>query len=432
MSVLKRMPYRRTTATLLAMALLYVYAISASAQNDNGLGHNGLDDENNTPMFSFSGFGTLGVVHSSEDQADFTSSVFKPNGAGYTRSWSADVDSLLGGQLTATFTPQLSAVVQIIVEQDYDNAYRPQVEWANIKYQFTPDFFVRAGRVVLPNFMASDYRKVGFITPWVRPPIEVYNLVPITKNDGIDSNYRLRFGEVTNTIQAVYGQLTTTDKNGSDVKGRDQWGLFNTMEYGPWTMRLGYYQTRTTLEEFKPFFDTFRLFGPEGTALADRYDCDDKLITLASVGASYDPGDWFLTGELARREADCFAGDNTAWYISGGYRFGKITPYLTYAQVKATSNTSDPGLDVSTLPPELVGIATGLNAGLNSMLAASPEQQSISIGARWDFMDNAAFKLQFDHVRLGDNSPGVLTNIQPNFQPGGSFNVFSATINFVF
>jgi hypothetical protein len=31
-------------------------------------------------MFAFNGFGTLGVVHSSEDQADFTSSFSQPNG----------------------------------------------------------------------------------------------------------------------------------------------------------------------------------------------------------------------------------------------------------------------------------------------------------------------------------------------------------------
>src|SRR5450631_3077804 len=58
-------------------------------------------------MFSFSGFGTLGVVHSSEDHADFTTSHFKPTGAGYTHSWSGDVDSVIGGQVIAHFTPKL-------------------------------------------------------------------------------------------------------------------------------------------------------------------------------------------------------------------------------------------------------------------------------------------------------------------------------------
>jgi hypothetical protein len=33
-------------------------------------------------MFSHAGFRTLGLVHSSEDQADFTTNIFKPGGAG--------------------------------------------------------------------------------------------------------------------------------------------------------------------------------------------------------------------------------------------------------------------------------------------------------------------------------------------------------------
>ena len=101
------------------------------------------------PMFSFSGFGTFGVVHSSEHQADYISNIFEPNGAGFTHSWSANIDSRIGAQLNANFTPQLSAVVQVISEQNYDKSYRPHIEWANIKYQFTPDFSVRAGRIVL-------------------------------------------------------------------------------------------------------------------------------------------------------------------------------------------------------------------------------------------------------------------------------------------
>src|SRR5271155_5261412 len=82
-------------------------------------------DDARASIFSFSGFGTLGVVHSSESEADFTNSLFKPNGAGYTRAWSPDVDSRLGAQVTANVTSQLSAVVQVISEQLYDNTYRP-------------------------------------------------------------------------------------------------------------------------------------------------------------------------------------------------------------------------------------------------------------------------------------------------------------------
>ena len=113
-------------------------------------------EDSSTAMFSFSGFGTLGVVHSAEKNADFVGNSFQPSGAGFSRAWSADVDSRLGAQVTANFTTQITAVVQVISEQRFDNTYTPHVEWANVKYRFTPDLYIRVGRIALPSFLVSD------------------------------------------------------------------------------------------------------------------------------------------------------------------------------------------------------------------------------------------------------------------------------------
>ena len=150
------MSHRLTSVALLAMAF---YAASAHA------------DDSDSTIFSFSGFGSAGLVHSSEHQCGLYQYRLKPDGAGYSHNWSADVDSLLGGRVTAKFTPQLSAVLQVIAEQNYDNSYRPHVEWANIQYQVTPEFSVRVGRTVLPTFLFSGTRKVaipilGCAPPW--------------------------------------------------------------------------------------------------------------------------------------------------------------------------------------------------------------------------------------------------------------------------
>jgi hypothetical protein len=183
-------------------------------------------DDPNSSMFSFNGFGTAGVVHSSEDQADFTSTVFKPNGAGYSHNWSADVDSRIGAQATANFTGQLSAVVQIISEQAYDNIYRPSVEWANIKYQFTSAFGVRLGRIELPTFLVSDFRKVGYAIPWVRPPVEVYGVAPVTNNNGMDLSYRVHLGSITNTLSGAYGRNNKLEfPNDVAIDTRNLWGV---------------------------------------------------------------------------------------------------------------------------------------------------------------------------------------------------------------
>jgi len=389
------------------------------------------DDDPDTRMFSFSGFGTVGVVHSSEDNADFTASNFKPDGAGFTDDWSLGVDSLLGAQLTARFTPKLSAVVQVIAMQNYDGSYDPHVEWANIKYQFTPDFSIRVGRTVLPSFLLTESREVGYTYPWVRPPWEVYLILPVTSSDGVDVTYRLHSGDFTNTIYANAGGRDTKSIDGSTTTARHSWGLSYTVQHGALTALITYQTTRLTIPGLNGLFNGFRQFGPQGIAIADRYDSDNKAYPSIAIGASYDPGQWFLMGEWSKSDHHSVLGKLDGWYVSGGYRFGDFTPYLTYAHAGA-DNLSDPGLTLSTLPPFLRGPAAGLNGALNSILSSKAVQDTVSIGARWDFMDSFDLKLQFDHTNVGRGSTGTFGNTQPAFQRGDSANMFSATIDFVF
>ncbi len=408
---------RLSFATLLALAL-HVASVRASDTDES--------------IFSFSGFGTVGLVHSSEKQADFTSSTLKPYGAGYSHAWSADVDSLIAGQVSAKFTPQLSAVLQVIARQNSDNTYRPHVEWAFIKYQFTPNFSVRAGRTLLPTFLFSDSRQVAYAYPWVRPTLEVYRQEPITSSDGVDVTYQIRTGDITNVLQARFGKNENKTPAGlGSIKSKRMWGLSYTGEYHAATLHIGYESSHITLDGLKPIFYGFRQFGSEGIALADKYEVNNKAVSLVTIGARYDPGKWFVMGEWAHLATHSIFGKGTGWYVSGGYRIGKFAPYLTYARA-TVDNLSDPGLNLSTVPPSLVGTAAGLNAVLNSLLSAKPVQNTLSIGARWDFARNVALKVQYDHSRIGAGSSGVLTNLQPGFRTGGEFNLISASIDFVF
>jgi hypothetical protein len=382
-------------------------------------------------MFSFSGFGTLGVVHSSEVNADFTANPLQPNGAGYTRPWSPDVDSRVGAQVTAHFTPQLSAMLQVISEQNYDNTFSPQVEWANLSYQPTPEFSARVGRIVLPTFLLSDSRKVGYANPWVRPPVEVYSLDPIFNSDGADASYKMQVGYVVNTLVGTLGKTDFGAPQGGTFNVRQLWVIADTVEYGALTIHIAYQTSSYSYHTLDSLFDAFRQFGPQGAALADKYDLDNKRAQLITAGAIYDPGQWFVTGEWGQRNLHSAIGESAAWYLSGGYRVAKFTPYLTYAQSKANTNTTDPGLTVSALPPYLAGPAAGLNAALNAVLATNAAQNTISAGSRWDVMKSIDLKLQFDHIDLRADSDGTLINVQPGFRPGGTVNLLSITIDFV-
>jgi len=407
--------------TVIALAVLSVHAVTARAEATD------------QPMFSFSGFGTLGVTHSSEKNADFIPTFYQQNGVGGTRNWDFNTDSKIAAQVTANFTSQWSAVLQVISEQRYDNSYVPLVEWANLKYAFTPDFSVRVGRVVLPTYLVSDSRKVGYANPWIRPPVELYNLVPITNSDGVDLSYRFRVGAVTNTIQAGYGRNTILTKEGPDGNATRVLNIVDNVDYGALSVHLSYLQLILNIPALEPLFGAYNapIFGPND--IYEKYAPDLTRVVYRGIGASYDPGKWFVQGEFGRQNTNSAFGEKRAWYVTGGYRIGQFTPYLGYANLKQLSSKSDPGINIAALPPfpGLAQGAMGLNAVLNSFLQ-STDQQSVTLGTRWDFAKNADLKVQFERLDLGNGSVGTLRNFKPGYQPGGKVNVFSLAVDFVF
>ncbi len=392
--------------------------------------------ESDTPatpsMFTFGGFGTLSAVHANTRQADFTSTSLRANGAGYTRRWSPTVDSRLGAQLGATFNKQWSGVLQVTSQQLLDGSYRPHVEWLNLKYQITPDLAVRLGRITLPMFLAADYRKVGYAYALVRPPLEVYNSIPISSSDGVEVSYRWRSGAVKHRTQLTYGhnEMRLTDAYRS--KARALAALTYSAETGALTVRASAITARLSLNIGDELFDAIRQFGPAGDALANRYAVHDKRATGLTIGASYDPGQWFVMGEMCQMDGRSYLAKTHSAYAAAGYRHGKFTPYVAVAGIAANDPTRVDGLPVSGLPPRAAATAMLLNAGLNAVLTTIPIQSTISAGVRWDAFADVSFKLQFDRVLPKDGSRGTLINQQPGFRSDVPVNVTSVALDFVF
>jgi predicted porin len=322
--------------------------------------------------------------------------------------------------------------VQVLVEQEASGSFAPHVEWANVKYQLSPDASLRLGRIVLPSFMVSDYRTVGFANTWVRPPVELYGLIPITASDGIDATYQLTWGAVTERFQVSFGGTDVKLPNGGIAKVRSHWGVVATTERGAASFRIAYQQADLTIDTFNSLFDALRQFGPAGEAIAERWDADESLDQFGTLGFLYDPGEWFAVAEWGTTNTHSAVGDRTAWYVSGGYRYREVTPYVLYSTVRADAPIADPGLDATFYPPELATLVAGLNDGLNDILASNPIQSTVSLGMRWDFHENLDFKLQLDHTNLGAGSPGTLGNLQPEFRPGGSYDLISFAIDVLF
>jgi hypothetical protein len=348
----------------------------------------GVTDQDLAPsMFSFNGFGTLGVVHSSDNQADFVSNAFQSKGAGFTDSWSGTPDTKLGIQFNAALTDRLSAVVQVMSQYQYDGTFRPDLEWGNVKYLITPDLSVRAGRIAIPTFMDSDSLTLGYALPFVRIPLEIFANLPVTHSDGVDGSYRTHFGAVTNTVQAFLGgfDLKLADQGTYEASGMQ--GIADTVEYGAATLHFSYQTLRYDLSFL-------------GLVL------NQVSQQIATIGASYDPGRWFASGELIRAPDEAF-GVFYGAYVYVGRRIEKVTPYLGYARAGMTRVGS-------------LGFTPFIN------------QDTTTFGVRWDLWKNIDVKAQLDHtIRRGGFNEFYL-NQQPGFQERGADEVFTLLVDFVF
>lgn len=396
----------------------------------------------------FSGFGTIAATHSGEKNADYLGSRFQPNGAGHTRSTDFGPDSKLGGQLSAQFNTDWSAVLQVVSQHQYDNSYDPMVEWANVKYQVSPELSVRVGRIALPSYLISESRFVGYANTWAHVPTEVYSVLAMTSNDGIDVTHRKSFGDINNTFQAFYGSGKANLPGDAKVKSKPTWGFNDSVEFGSWTLRAGYSSYNIDLEvpsmsglftglDF--FADSagavplpeFQLAAQQARGLSQKYSLKSIKVSALSLGLNYDPGNWFVMSEFVAFQGEGFLTSSKSWYGTVGYRWGAFTPYVSYASTKAdvpneagiTSFTNSPFDDVA---PDL---NDGVNKSLNSI---NGSQATTSVGLRWDAMTNVAVKVQYDRIKLGSGSAGRLDNVQPGFEYGGKVDLFSVSVDFVF
>jgi hypothetical protein len=346
-------------------------------------------------MFKFGGFGTLGVSHSSQRLGDYVPDSTFSKGPGLSSDWAASNDSRIGVQMTAKLTPEISAVVQVVSEYEADSNYRPALEWANVKYAFTPDAYIRVGRIALPTFLYSDSREVGYSYPWIHPPIDLYRQLPMNNSDGMDASYRFEVGEAVNSIKIIYGK-GETERPTSVSTAKRLWGIFDTFEYGQVLLRAGY-QIRDT----------------SNLNLTTGVSTDWTHNTNLSLGASYDAGDWFAISEWTQHKSTTKL---DAMYLSAGYRIKLYTPYLSYSQNGQASFR--PGFPQATA---------------SAIQNAKRSESTVSLGVRWDFMKKADIKLQLDRVQLGDDSNGYLINVPTGVNLYGTrFHVISTVLDFVF
>jgi hypothetical protein len=368
-----------------------------------------------------SGFGTIGVAKTSAlSGLEYAGGVNVPGGA--KDSWSSRLDTKLGVQAVASISPDLTGTIQVLGKYRYDGTYAPSTEWANLKYAFTPDASVRIGRFGAPAFMISDSLNVGYAQPWLRPPLDAYRSMPITHIDGIEGTFRFHWGDAAVTVQPGVGKTKAyLVSTGSvfDLDITNMTSLNLSLENGPYTLRYGkvHGKVKTSTANIGGFTDDFN-----GLGLI--YDKDNWLVQTeyvwrkngknVSTIAPANPANIvsvMTAAGMNRLLSTPTPFNSNATYVTAGYRFGSAMPYASVSNYRTQG----------TFP-----------------INKSSAEDTLSLGVRWDFYKNMAFKAQYDRVRTRDGiglfyrtaSDGGLANTPATL--ASPVNVLSFSIDFVF
>ena len=422
----------------------------------------------------FSGFGTLGAVHTRGDGAAFIRDITQPQGAD-NRGPSWKTDTRFGVQANFKATENVEAVAQIVSRYRWDNDFRPELTWGFIKYAPSDMLEVRAGRVSYDVYLAGDSRDAGFTYLWVRPPTEYYGtgslLLPY--QDGGDVTFRAPLGrgvarlKLHTGIARQYvsiqqgqrhwaGDLTLGPVGAiQNLSGSRMTGGFIDYQDTHWIVRYSHSNLRFARElPAANMYDIFGLMRGAATASAQQGDLAaangldtliadasmlNKHLSFQSLAFAYEDGPLQTQMALSHmRSGTLVVPGSNAGYLSAGYRLGKLTPYATISAIRSKASNRADNLSPTT-PAYAVSVARYM------LLTGLETQHTYTLGLRYNLNSQTDLKFQWDSVRSNNcspASPAVIGTAPPCAPPllwptvpvpwNGRANVLSATLDFIF
>ncbi len=407
-------------------------------------------------LFAFKGFGTISASRTYTDSAGYVNAV-QPAKAGRPDQWTFSPETLLGAQLDIAPKSDVSATVQVIAKHRNTDQVQADVEWAFIKYQFHPSWRLRAGRVLTPAFMDSEYRYVGYANTYVRPAQEIYAQYPLSTHDGLDINYRASVGGGIVNLTGYAGTAKIdgpANPDGSlaftygstDLKGfRAAWeneslnlsaGITRVTSAG--ISGAGTTPLLSVLTAAKAASANFGAVCPSCqnavTALTTTLIDASGVFTVMDVGARYTMDDWVFWGEYATTRPNEALFRSTNLFTLGASRtFGNFTPFVTVSRatwLESGSNAAVSAAEIAAIPAQPLRVA--LNAYNATVMPPDNSRHSVAVGTRWDVAKNIALKGELWRVSLDSPVNAPVFPMAAGVPRETSFNVVTFALDFVF
>lgn len=388
-----------------------------------------------------SGFTTIGVARGGNDILGHRRNVAQKGQFDNDLAW--ETDSLIGIQLDTSFSQSLDAAIQAVAKKRFNNSVENSIEWAYLRYRHDRNLTFRAGRIGLDLYMLSEYRNLGFSYLWVRPPMEFYSPSAFFYFDGADVNYAFNLGEGTFNAKFFLGESENQFEFASKGQAFELNNLIGTSlswETEHWRARFTFtsvdfdnsLNNSVGTESFRgPLMEAYQAGWTEALELFEDIEVDDNGIDYYAIGLAYDNSPWVIQTEASYLDSDyTLLQSYSGRYLSVGYRIGPTTVYSILAKGTQTDSRKKVGELPAPLAnvPQLIELREYVQGVFNRSHA---DQESVSLGMRWNIRYDTALKLQWDHTKV-EPAGGLLWEQREAPTETETLNTYSINLNYIF
>lgn len=388
----------------------------------------------------------------------FTAAMAKNDGGseslkGVGSDLNTNADSMLGLQISMRATDDLSLTTQFVSRglELHDTI----TEWAYIGYHATQFDLIQAGRFRFPYYLLSETLEVGFAYPWVRPPIEVYN-VPTDSLEGFEWTHIDNFHGWDTQISLYFGRAIGEENQYADVSYAldNAWGTALQLNKEEWTFRVAYHVGKLDVVQSQADGSTAQLLDAmeQVTAgaklinsISPQYNLRTKyevpmhniLGEYISAAAQYDDFSWLLMMEVAHLTiSPSLQPAGSSGYILLGYHLDRWMPNITYAKYYTdarsdhlrnlyTSNLT--AFQAALLDLNQVEKASDISTLIGSLQAMTQTQQSYTLGLNYDLTSSTKLKFEAAYYDGFKGTPGRFDG-----DPGKHTAIYSFAVDAVF
>ncbi|MBU2882896.1 hypothetical protein KO525_18080 [Psychrosphaera sp. B3R10] len=371
----------------------------------------------------FSGFGNLGIVASDSDYLAYRNNTSQAFG-----KFSGDLDfrtnSKLGLQLEWQGDSDFDAVVQVLLQENKQEALSDYFRLAFLRYKPTANLDIRLGRVPLDTFLITEYREVDYAFPWAKAPNEVYGIIPFYFVDGVDVSYTLPLDDFS-FLSKIY-----TGSSRSNIGSLQYADLIEIANITGFSFELQSFNWMVSTKFSRGHFDenpigtmelinglkTLEPYWPDVERFATQFELKDAVADYVSIGGRYDLDNLTFYGELAEVSSQERAiADLSSGYFSATYRIDNFQIFtslgFTNSGRYSFSEDGDTGLQLKSLPAQAFYQLSLLREGTESVANYyASSQRTVSIGGRWDISDSMALKLQLDRTDVDQGGDTLWLN----------------------